>query len=74
MNERVGSMGLLRITPAGSGKARSRQEVVWSIWLKAECDRWFIFETLDPPGTFVPAQDDNSFPMFEGAFDLYVDG
>ena len=42
--------------------------------LKRECDRCFIFETLDPPGTVVPAQDENSFLMFEGTFDLYVDG
>ena len=47
------------ITPAGSGKAGQPKEVVWSIlghtyWMKAECDACFIFETLDPPGTFVP--------------------
>jgi hypothetical protein len=34
-------------------------EVVWSIlghtyWLKADSKDCFIFETLDPPGTFVP--------------------
>jgi hypothetical protein len=60
MSERVGSMDLVLskgITPAGSGKAGQAQEVVWNIlghtyWLKAECDGCFIFETLDPPGTF----------------------
>jgi hypothetical protein len=62
MSARVGSMGLALpkgITPAGSGKAGQPKEVVWSIlghtyWLKAECDGCFIFETQDPPGTFVP--------------------
>jgi hypothetical protein len=62
MSERVGSMGLALskgITPAGSGKAGQPNEVAWSIlghtyWLKAECEGCFIFETLDPPGTFVP--------------------
>jgi hypothetical protein len=62
MSERVGSMGLAvpkGITPAGSGNAGQPKEVVGSIlghtyWLKAECDGCFIFETLDPPGTFVP--------------------
>ena len=46
------------ITPAGSGKVGS-QDVKWNIlghvyWLKAESDDCFAFETLDPPGTFVP--------------------
>src|SRR4029077_4045016 len=62
MSTRVGSTGLALpkgITPAGTGKAGQTQEVVWSIlghtyWLKAEYDGCFIFETLDPPGTFVP--------------------
>ena len=62
MSTRVGSTGLALpkgITPAGTGKSGQTQEVVWSIlghtyWLKAECDGCFIFETLDPPGTFVP--------------------
>ena len=86
MSERVGSMGLALpkgITPAGSGKAGQPKEVVWSIlghtyWLKAECDGCFIFETLDPPGTFVPphihATQDEFIYMLEGTFDLYLDG
>ena len=86
MSTRVGSAGPALpkgITPAGTGKTGQAQEVVWSIlghtyWLKAECDGCFIFETLDPPGTFVPphihpAQDEFIY-MLEGTFDLYLDG
>ena len=70
------------ITPAGSGKVGS-QDVKWNIlghvyWLKAESDDCFAFETLDPPGTFVPphvhpAQDEFIY-MLEGTFDLYLAG
>ena len=86
MSTRVGSTGLplpKGITPAGTGKAGQAQEVVWSIlghtyWLKAECDGCFIFETLDPPGTFVPPHihptQDEFIYMLEGTFDLYLDG
>jgi mannose-6-phosphate isomerase-like protein (cupin superfamily) len=86
MSTRVGSTGLALpkgITPAGTGKAGQTQEVAWSIlghtyWLKAECDGCFIFETLDPPGTFVPPHihptQDEFIYMLEGTFDLYLDG
>jgi mannose-6-phosphate isomerase-like protein (cupin superfamily) len=86
MSTRVGSIGLVLpkgITPAGCGKAGQPKEVVWSIlghtyWLKAECDGCFIFETLDPPGTFVPPHihptQDEFIYMLEGTFDLYLDG
>jgi uncharacterized RmlC-like cupin family protein len=86
MSERVGSIGLnlaKGITPAGTGKAGPSQDVVWNIlghtyWLKAECDGCFIFETLDPPGTFVPPHihptQDEFIYMLEGTFDLYLDG
>jgi mannose-6-phosphate isomerase-like protein (cupin superfamily) len=86
MSIRVGSIGLALpkgITPAGSGKAGEPNEVVWSIlghtyWLKAECDGCFIFETLDPPGIFVPPHihptQDEFIYMLEGTFDLYLDG
>ena len=59
------------------------KEVVWSIlghtyWLKAECDGCFIFETQDPPGTFVPPHihptQDEFIYMLEGTFHLYLDG
>jgi hypothetical protein len=82
MSTRVGSIGLVLpkgITPAGCGKAGQPKEVVWSIlghtyWLKAECDGCFIFETLDPPGTFVPPHihptQDEFIYMLEGTFDL----
>ena len=71
------------ITPAGSGKAGQPSEVVWSIlghtyWLKAESKDCFIFETLDPPGTFVPPHihptQDEYIYRSEGTFDLYLDG
>jgi mannose-6-phosphate isomerase-like protein (cupin superfamily) len=86
MSTRVGSIGLVLpkgIAPAGCGKAGQPKEVVWSIlghtyWLKAECDGCFIFETLDPPGTFVPPHihptQDEFIYMLEGTFDLYLDG
>ena len=82
MSERVGSTGMALakgITPAGSGKAGQSKEVVWSIlghtyWLKAESEGCFIFETLDPPGTFVPPHihptQDEFIYMLEGTFDL----
>ena len=86
MSERVGGMGLnlpKGITPAGSGKGDGPKDIVWSIlghtyWMKAECDACFIFETLDPPGTFVPPHihptQDEFIYMLEGTFDLYLDG
>jgi mannose-6-phosphate isomerase-like protein (cupin superfamily) len=86
MSERVGSIGLALakgITPAGTGKVGPSQDVVWNIlghtyWLKAESDGCFIFETLDPPGTFVPPHihptQDEFIYMLEGTFDLYLDG
>jgi len=86
MSTQVGIAGLALakgITPAGTGKAGRAREVVWSIlghtyWLKAECDGCFIFETLDPPGTFVPPYvhptQDEFICMLEGTFDLYLDG
>ena len=86
MSTPVGSTGLALpkgVTPAGTGKAGQPQEVVWSIlghtyWLKAECDGCFIFETLDPPGTFVPPHihptQDEFIYMLEGTFDLYLHG
>ena len=71
------------ITPPGSGKANPSEDVAWSIlghtyWLKAESDDCFAFETLDPPGTFVPPHihptQDEFIYMLEGSFDLYLDG
>ncbi|WP_374730333.1 cupin domain-containing protein [Salinarimonas sp.] len=67
------------ITKAGTGL----NAVEWSIlghtyWLKTEGQSCFSFETLDPPGTFVPphvhpTQDEFIF-VLEGRFDLYLDG
>ena len=71
------------ITPPGTGKANASDDVTWSIlghtyWLKAESDDCFVFETLDPPGTFVPPHihptQDEFIYMLEGTFDLYLDG
>lgn len=67
------------ITPAGSGIDR----VEWSIlghtyWLKTEGQSCFAFETLDPPGTYVPPHvhptQDEFIYVLEGRFDLYLDG
>ena len=71
------------ITPAGSGKVGEPQEVVWSIlghtyWLKAESEDCFIFETLDPPGTFVPPHihptQDEFIYLLEGQLELLLEG
>ena len=86
MSARVGSMGLALpkgITPAGSGKAGQPKEVVWSILghrigSRRNANGCFIFETQDPPGTFVPPHihptQDEFIYMLEGTFDLYLDG
>ena len=71
------------ITPPGTGKANASEDVTWNIlghiyWLKAQSDDCFAFETLDPPGTFVPPHvhptQDEFIYMLEGTFDLYLDG
>ncbi len=63
------------ITPAGEGQ----DGTVWDVlghryWLKAECESLFCFETLDPPGTFVPPHvhptQDEFIYVLEGTFDL----
>jgi quercetin dioxygenase-like cupin family protein len=57
--------------------------VVWSIlghtyWLKAECESCFIFETFDPPGSFVPPHihptQDEFIWVLEGELDLILAG
>src|SRR6185312_1134514 len=71
------------ITPPGTGKANPSEDVKWSIlghtyWLKAQSEDCFAFETLDPPGTYVPPHvhptQDEFIYMLEGTFDLYLDG
>ena len=72
------------ITPAGSGKAApvGRRHMEHprprTYWLKAQSEECFAFETLDPPGTFVPPHvhptQDEFIYMLEGTFDLYLDG
>lgn len=58
-------------------------EVVWNIlghtyWMKSEGETAFSFETLDPPGTFVPPHvhptQDEFIYVLDGRFDLYLDG
>jgi quercetin dioxygenase-like cupin family protein len=65
------------ITPAGGGQ----DGVVWNVlghryFLKAESAGCFCFETLDPPGTFVPLhvhpKQDEFIYMLEGVFDLQL--
>ena len=63
------------ITPAGQGQ----DSVAWNVlghryFLKAESDTCFCFETLDPPGTFVPLHihpdQDEFIYLLEGVMDL----
>ena len=65
------------ITPAGEGQ----DEVAWNVlghryFLKAQGPTCFCFETLDPPGTFVPLhihpKQDEFIYMLEGTFDLQL--
>ena len=86
MMEQLGGTGMALvsgITPARTGNAGQPGEVVWSVlghtyWLKAECADCFSFETLDPPGTFVPPHihptQDEFIYVLAGCFDLYLDG
>ena len=65
------------ITRAGEGQ----DGVAWNIlghryWIKAECEATFCFETLDPPGTFVPQHihptQDEFIHMLDGILDLQL--
>lgn len=67
------------ITPANQGV----DGTVWNVlghtyWFKANCESALSFETLDPPGTFVPPHvhptQDEFIYVLEGTFDLYLDG
>jgi quercetin dioxygenase-like cupin family protein len=67
------------ITPAGKGV----DNTVWSIlgqtyMLKSNTPSSFSFETLFPPGTFVPphihAEQDEFIYMLDGTFDLFLAG
>lgn len=67
------------ITAAGQGQ----DGVLWRVlghtyWLKAECESCFVFETLDPPGTFVPPHihptQDEFIHVLEGSLDLQLAG
>jgi quercetin dioxygenase-like cupin family protein len=65
------------VTRAGGGQDR----VEWNVlghryFLKAESENCFCFETLDPPGTFVPLhvhpRQDEFIYLLEGTFDLQL--
>ncbi len=63
------------ITPAGEGQDGTAWDVLGHrYWRKAECEAAFCFETLDPPGTFVPPHvhptQDEFIYVLEGTFDL----
>jgi quercetin dioxygenase-like cupin family protein len=68
----------------GITKAKAAiDDVEWRIlghtyWLKAESANAFAFETLDPPGTFVPPHihptQDEFIYVLDNSFDLYLDG
>jgi mannose-6-phosphate isomerase-like protein (cupin superfamily) len=67
------------VTPAGAGDGGT----VWNVlghtyWLKSNCETSFSFETLDPPGSFVPPhvhpKQDEFIYVLAGGFDLYLDG
>ena len=67
------------VTPAG----KSSTPAVWNIlghtyYEKSNCATSFSFETLDPPGTFVPPHihptQDEFVYMLEGRLDVVLDG
>ena len=65
------------ITPAGEGQDGTTWNVLGHrYFLKAECESAFCFETLDPPGTFVPLHihptQDEFIYVLEGVFDLQL--
>ena len=71
------------ITPPGTGQANATEDVTWSIlghtyWLKAQSEDCFAFETLDPPGTFVPPHihpdQDEYLYILEGRLDFMLNG
>jgi quercetin dioxygenase-like cupin family protein len=73
----VGTVLAAGITQASEGQ----DAVVWNVlghtyYLKASSKSCFSFETLDPPGTFVPLhihpQQDEFIYMLEGLFDLQL--
>jgi len=67
------------ITPAGKGIDGSSWNILGHTYYnKSSSESCFTFETLDPPGTFVPPHihptQDEFIYMIEGNFDLYLDG
>jgi quercetin dioxygenase-like cupin family protein len=72
------------VLPPGISRAGAGQDgVTWNVlghtyYLKGSSKSCFCFETLDPPGTFVPLhmhpQQDEFIYMLEGVFDLQLGG
>ena len=70
------------VLPPGISRAGDGQDgVTWNVlghgyYLKALSEGCFCFETLDPPGTFVPLhihpRQDEFIYMLEGVFDLQL--
>lgn len=71
------------LEPGITRKGEGVNGTVWNVlghtyWLKEECESSFAFETLDPPGTFVPPHihptQDEFIYLLEGTLDLILDG
>ena len=67
------------ITPAGGAQLQRAWNVLGHrYFLKAHGNSCFCFETLDPPGTFVPLhvhpKQDEFIYVLEGVFDLQLGG
>jgi quercetin dioxygenase-like cupin family protein len=69
------------LSPGITGADEGQEGVAWNVlghryWLKALSESCFCFETLDPPGTFVPLhvhpKQDEFIYMLEGTFDLQL--
>ncbi len=73
----------VQLAPGITAPGVAVDDVVWNIlghtyWLKAESAAAFAFETLDPPGTYVPPHihptQDEFIYVLDNKFDLYLDG
>ena len=67
------------VTPAGEGQDGTAWNVLGHrYFLKAECESMFCFETVDPPGTFVPPHihpdQDEYLYILEGRLDFFPAG
>jgi quercetin dioxygenase-like cupin family protein len=67
------------IAPAGKSVSGSHWNILGHTYFeKTNSEHCFSFETIDPPGTFVPPHihptQDEFIYLIEGTFDLYLDG